>query len=364
MREISIEQINSGQKLAEQVTTSLGGSLLVKGHVLSDADIEVLQAFFIKRVMVETSTQEVNKKSVGEEKKTEVKEEEETKAENSKEADFDQEYQQVVKKTEKMFLNIQGGTIVPIIDIRQYLIPFVQRALQQQGLILTIYKLSNKNSYFYHHAVSVSILVSLLARKIGFDSKEIPQIALAGYLHNIGQLRIESNITNKPVALTRDEFQEIQNHPSYGYQMLKKASGISEGVVLAALQHHERVDGSGYPLGAKSGKTHPYARMVAIADIYYAMCSERMFKKAISPFLVIEQLKNDSFGKLDPTYVHHFLELITNQVTIGTKLKLSDGRLGEVVYIDKNHPTRPLVNCDGEMINLQQLRETYIDSIL
>lgn len=362
MREIFIEQINSGQKLAEQVTTSLGGALLEKGHVLSERDIEILRAFLINKVTIE-ETQGINPKSATEEKKNEVKEAQPT-GDQKKETKFDHEYLQIVKKTEKMFLNIQGGTIVPIIDIRQYLIPFVQRAMQQPQLILTISKLSNKNLYFYHHAVSVAVLVSLLARKAGFDSKEIPQIALAGYLHNIGQLRIESNITNKPVALTRDEFQEIQNHPSYGYQMLKKASGISEGVVLSALQHHEREDGSGYPLGVKSGKTHAYARMVSIADIYYAMCSERMFKKAISPFLVIEQLKNDSFGKLDPAYVLHFLELITNQITIGTKIKLSNGRLGDVVYIDKNHPTRPLVNCDGEMINLQQLRETYIESIL
>lgn len=361
MREVTLDQINSGQKIAKQVTTSLGGTLLVKGHVLSERDIEVLKAFFINNVMVEDVAQEI--KPAGEQEKTKIKEAK-LPILKKKVSDFDKEYQQVVKKTEKMFLNIQGGMIVPIIDIRQYLIPFIKRAIEEPQLIITISKLSNKKSYFYHHAVSVAVLVSLLARKAGTDTKEIPQIALAGHLHNIGQLRIDNTITNKPVALTRDELKEIQNHPSYGYQMLKKATGISEAVVLAALQHHEREDGSGYPLGIKSDKINDYARMVAIADIYYAMCSERVFKKAVSAFLVIEQLKNDSFGKLHPVYVHHFLEMITNQLTIGTKVKLSNGCIGEVAYIDKNLPTRPLVNCDGEMINLQQLRETYIESIL
>jgi HD-GYP domain-containing protein (c-di-GMP phosphodiesterase class II) len=375
MREFSIDKLSSGQKIAEQVVTSLGGSLFAKGHVLTDHDISVLKAFFIDRVIIESPSEAVVSKPIKElrdlkEQKqvhSESKQEQTKQAEpiaEKKEVAFELEYLQVVKKTEKMFQNIQGGMNIPIIEIREYLIPFIQKAILKPQLILTIPQLSNKHSYFYHHAVSVAVLVSLIARKSESNSKEVPQIALAGYLHNIGQLRIDPTIINKPVALTQEEFQEVQSHPSYGYQMLKKASGISEGVVLSSLQHHEREDGSGYPLGFKSEKIHAYAKMVAIADIYYAMCSERLYKKAISPFLVTEQLKNDSFGKLNPAYVHLFVEMVSNQLTIGTKVKLSNGRHGEIVYVDTNSSTRPLVNCDGEMINLQQMRDLYIEKII
>jgi HD-GYP domain-containing protein (c-di-GMP phosphodiesterase class II) len=377
MREISVDRLSPGQKMAEQVNTSLGGSLFAKGHVITDQDIPILKAFFIDKVVIETASQSVTSNSIkGSKTVTENKISEGNKdstptsrdrqAERPKsvtEVTLEEEYHQIVKKTEKMFLNIQGGTGIPILEIRQYLIPFIQKAIVKPQLILSLPQLSNKNFYFYHHAVSVSIIVSSLARKVGFDSKEIPQIALAGYLHNIGQLRIDPTIINKPVALTQEEFQEVQSHPSYGYQMLKKTPGISEGVVLAAMQHHEREDGSGYPMGSKSVKVHPYAQLVAIADIYYAMCCERLYKKAVSPFLVIEQLKNDSFGKLNPSYVHGFVEMISNQLTIGTKVILSNGVQGEIVYMDNNSPTRPLVNCGGEMINLQQKRELYIKSL-
>jgi HD-GYP domain-containing protein (c-di-GMP phosphodiesterase class II) len=380
MREITVDKLSSGQKVAEQVMTSLGGSLFAKGHVIMDQDIPILKAFFIDKVMIESPSQNVAHKSTKESKSAIenkgtvdnklTKERKPTSMNRQvaqpklvKDIAFEEEYHQIIKKTEKMFLNIQGGTSIPILEIRQYLIPFIQKAMVNPQLILTIPQLSNKNLYFYHHALSVALLVSILARKAGFDSKEIPQIALAGYLHNIGQLRIDPTIINKPIALTQEEFQEVQSHPSYGYQMLKKTPGISEGVILSALQHHEREDGSGYPLGFKSEKIHAYAKMVAIADIYYAMCSERIYKKAMSPFLVIEQLKNDSFGKLNPSYVHLFVEMISNQLSIGTKVILSNGRHGEIVYMDANSTTRPLVRCDEEMINLQQQRELYIETL-
>ena len=359
MREISITKVKPGQQLAQPVLSSLGGTIFNKGHEFTDKDYQILRAFLIQKVKIET----VDENIVADDSKTKSVKQEESSQKIEKRSKIEVAYLEVIKQTEKIFLHIEGGMTPQILEIRKFLIPFVQKALTKPSLVLDILKFSNSRSYMAHHAVSVSILTSFLALKAGFPEKEIPQICLAGYLHNIGQLRIPPAILNKNMALTQEEFEEIQRHPVFGYELLRKTPGLSEGVILAALQHHEREDGSGYPHGIMAQDLHPYSKMISIVDIYYAMCSERAYKQAQSPFLVIEQLKNDSYGKLDPKYVYYFVELITSYLSIGAKVMLSNGVFGEVVYVDKNRPTKPMINCGGEIINLQLTKEIYIQHV-
>ncbi|WP_025027490.1 HD-GYP domain-containing protein [Caldalkalibacillus mannanilyticus] len=361
MKEIYVLKAKAGQILAEPVITSLGGTLYLAGHELTYKDIEVLKAFLIKKIHVSVSGQPfppLEGESEGAEDQSVANQE------VNKQPEIFTEYEQVVKETEKLFKDLQGWGQIPLLEIREYLIPFVKKSLNTPSFVLQILSLStNPQSYFAHHAVAVSVLTSFLATKAGVDQKELPQIALAGYLHNIGQLKIDPVILNKNIPLTQEEFKEVQQHPKYGYEILKKIPGISEGVKLGALQHHEREDGSGYPLGMIAGQIHSYAKMIAICDTYYAMCSERIYKKALSPFLVLDQLKSDSYGKLDPKYVYFFVELVTSQLYVGTKVMLNNGALGEVIFIDRNTPTRPIVSANGEIINLAQDKNIYIEQI-
>ncbi|OUQ85000.1 c-di-GMP phosphodiesterase, partial [Brevibacillus brevis] len=139
--------------------------------------------------------------------------------------------------------------------------------------------------------------------------------------------------------------------------------GLSEGVALAALQHHEREDGSGYPLGLPGSKLHLYSKIVAVADVYHAMSSDRVHQKALSPYQVVEQLVQDSFGKLDPTIVRSFVEGIT-QFAVGTLVELSDGTIGKIVFTDRNHPTRPMVETGGKIVNLVEARHLSIVRVM
>jgi HD-GYP domain-containing protein (c-di-GMP phosphodiesterase class II) len=357
MQETSINRVKYGQQLAEEVRTSLGGILFYKGHELLEKDIDTLRAFLIENVVIDSAT-------IAQQNETKQEVRVKQASVTSKQDQLEEEYYKVVKETEKLLANLQGLMNPPVLEIRECLIPFIKRVVDQPSFILHLIKLSTTTkSYQAHHPVAVSIISSFLALKSGIQLKEIPQVSLAGYLHNIGQLKVDQDILNKNVALNQQEFKEIQQHPIYGYEILKKTPGLSEGVIKASLQHHEREDGSGYPLGTKSNQIHPYAKIIAISDVYYAMCTERPYKKALSPFLVLDQLKSDSYGKLDTTYVYFFVELITSLISVGTKVLLSNGYIGEVVYIDKNSPTRPMINCNGELVNLQQSKEIYIDQL-
>lgn len=138
---------------------------------------------------------------------------------------------------------------------------------------------------------------------------------------------------------------------------------INEGVKLTAIQHHEREDGSGYPLGIKGDKIHLYSKIVAISDIFHAMTSDRYHKKAASPYLVLDQLFTESFGKLEPALVQTFIQKVT-QFHNGVLVKLNDKRIGEIVFSDRANPTRPWVNVNGQIINLTMERSLYIQDVI
>jgi HD-GYP domain-containing protein (c-di-GMP phosphodiesterase class II) len=198
-----------------------------------------------------------------------------------------------------------------------------------------------------------------LAKWNKFPEKDWLPIAMAGLLHDIGNVKVDPSIFNKPSRLTSEEFQEMRQHSVYGFKLLEGIASLNQGVWLTALQHHERIDGSGYPMKVKGEKIHPYAKIVAIADVYHAMTSNRNYRKAESPYLVLEELHAGSFGKLDPFYVQTFIER-TTQFHNGVFVKLNDGRIGEIVFTDRNHPTRPMISVNGEIVNLGLNRQYFI----
>ncbi|MNN46406.1 Cyclic di-GMP phosphodiesterase response regulator RpfG [compost metagenome] len=188
-------------------------------------------------------------------------------------------------------------------------------------------------------------------------------MAFAGLLHDIGNTKIDPQILYTPRPLTESEAEEMRMHTTYGYQQLRKTAAINEGVRLAALQHHEKMDGSGYPFRLTGEKIHIYARIVAVTDIFHAMTLNRRYRKAQSPYLVLEQIKLEAFGKLDPNVVQTFVDKVT-QFHNGMKVRLSNDKVGEIVFSDRNHPTRPMVSIQGQIINLMQETQLHIEEVI
>ena len=160
----------------------------------------------------------------------------------------------------------------------------------QYKVLTFIPKNRSLQEYIYHKSIMVSLTSYSLARWAGLPQKDLMQIALAGLLHDIGNGKMDRAFLEKKNPLTADEMDEVKQHTLIGYQILKNMSGINEGVKLSALQHHEREDGSGYPLGVKSDKIHMYAKIVAIADIFNAMTNERYYIRALSPYVVLRAI--------------------------------------------------------------------------
>ena len=357
MPSVNVKQIRLGAKLAEEVYTPLGGLLFTKGTIVHEREKEILEAFLVTQVEVEET--EEGLRFEAERKEQPQREAGSQKTAQAGKIPFLQAFDQTVTALRKLFLQVESGNRIPVMQIRKVISPFILQFQDQPHVLLSLTGNTNVDRYPYEHAVAVGLISYMIAKWMKVPQKEWMQIALAGTLLDIGLAKIDRRILSRPGKLSEREFEEMKQHTVYGYQMIKAAHGLNEGVALAALQHHEREDGSGYPMGLTGAKLHLYSKITAVADVFHAMCSDRVYQRAASPYIVVEQLMHDSFGKLDPNVVHTFVNGIT-QFAVGTLVELSDGKLGKIVFTDSKNPTRPMVETGDQIINLAENRHLSI----
>jgi putative nucleotidyltransferase with HDIG domain len=216
-------------------------------------------------------------------------------------------------------------------------------------MVLCLNKVRSIDEYTYAHSLNVALLCSLLGSWLNLDESNIKRLTSCGLLHDIGKSKIPREILNKPEALTPAEFEEIKKHPTLGYKILEKNIAISKDVALGVLMHHEREDGSGYPLGLESSQISYYAKILAVVDVYDAMTSNRVYKKRQPPFDVLELYESEYLTKCDTGIMLTFLKHISSYY-VGNIVKLNDGTEGEIIYINQNRISKPLVRLSNSSV--------------
>jgi HD-GYP domain-containing protein (c-di-GMP phosphodiesterase class II) len=252
---------------------------------------------------------------------------------------------------------------VPYLEIKHELLPIVNRVAGQSKLFELVEAVKAKDEYTHQHNIGVGVLSALLGNWLNLSPNEVSVLTLAATLHDLGKLRISQEILQKPDKLTPVEYEEIKRHTVHGYQMLKDTVGAHARVALVALQHHERADGTGYPLKLTYTQVDPYSRIVAVADVFHAMSSNRPYHKAMPFFEVVRRMREDCYGSLDPEYVSVFLKNMMLNL-IGQKVVLTDGRLGEVVSLNPHEDTTPLVRIQETFLDLSKERHIQIDKVI
>lgn len=209
-----------------------------------------------------------------------------------------------------------------------------------KAVSISLDSLKVSDEYTFKHCVDVGAMSMVIARKLGESNKFIKDIALAGVLHDLGKSKIPLDILNKPGKLTDEEWSIMKKHSTYSYQMIKDIDTISNEIKRAVLEHHENVDGTGYPLGLTGDKICKMAKIITIADVYDALVTERPYKKAKSPADALEIIMGMS-NKFDIDILQVFIKCII-LYPIGTTIKLSNGDLCVVLKNNENYPLRPV----------------------
>ena len=199
----------------------------------------------------------------------------------------------------------------------------------------------------------------LIGKWMKFSPSMIESLLLAGLLHDIGKMKIDPKILHKPGPLTPSEFEEMKKHPQYSYDLLKYHPEISLDVKVGILMHHERMDGSGYPYSVYGDNINDIAKVLAIADTYDAMISERPYKKKQSPFDVMKLIQEGVFGKMDTKMLLCFLNNVANYY-LDVYVLLNTGQIGQVVAINPTCVYRPIIKVDNQYIDLLTERSITI----
>jgi putative nucleotidyltransferase with HDIG domain len=239
--------------------------------------------------------------------------------------------------------------------------PLVDNFKQEKDVVSLLLTLNGKDDYTYQHSVQVGILSYYISKWMGNTEQAALVAGKAGYLHDVGKSKINMTILNKPARLSEDEYTEMKKHTIYGYQIIEKSMNQPD-VAIAALQHHERLDGTGYPFGIKANKIHPLSKIVAVADIYSAMISSRVYQKERDMLHVLKEIHRVSFNEIDPQIC---IEFIKNMLPhfIGKKVTLSNGEVGTIIMTNPSDFFRPLIQINQQFLDLSIRRELEINKI-
>lgn len=267
------------------------------------------------------------------------------------------------KQMEEIFEFVSKTGVVPVEEIKNDIMPAIRQAAKIPHIYHLFYELKAKDEYTYRHTICVGIIATLIGKWLNLSEADLFDLSLGATLHDIGKARVPAEILNKPGTLTQDEYQKMKRHTVFGYNLLRNIPGINERVALIALQHHEREDGRGYPFNLRSEKIDKLAKIVAIADVYHAMSSSRVYHQAEPFHIVISQMQNDVFGKFDPEIMLVFLFKIMDSL-VGRRVLLSNGEEGTIIMVDPYEPLRALIRCEDTLIDLRLNRGLRISQVL
>jgi HD-GYP domain-containing protein (c-di-GMP phosphodiesterase class II) len=211
-----------------------------------------------------------------------------------------------------------------------------------EDVLLNLVSLKSTSIYTYEHSVNVSVICIALGKMLGYSENELYKLGMGGMLHDVGKTLIPEEIINKPDRLTEHEYQIIKNHPELGFNFLQQINSISPLSRIVVYSHHERVDGSGYPRGLKGKEIHEYARIAAIADVFDALTSDRVYRDKWPTYKAAEYIINNTEKLFDYHLVKKFLPQISFYPN-GAEIILSSGYRAIVKDQNIGFPTRPIL---------------------
>ncbi|MBI5376589.1 MAG: HD-GYP domain-containing protein [Candidatus Schekmanbacteria bacterium] len=218
----------------------------------------------------------------------------------------------------------------------------VNNVLKHTDAMLILSRVKKFDDYTFKHSVNVAILTIALGKYLNYPDKEVEILGTGGLLHDCGKMKIPNEILNKEGRFSEAEFEIMKKHPIYGAEMLEESAHFDQKSILMALQHHERYSGGGYPTGCTASKISTFGMMTAVADVYDAITSDRVYNKALNPFEGLRKLYTEKGHQFHPTIFEHFVYSI-GLFPLGSLVQLKNSLIGIIVSVNRNNLMYPKV---------------------
>lgn len=352
MREEFVEDLVEGMVTANSIYTQEGLLVVPKGITLTGPIIRHLVALNVFSIKVEDELRQPGAESAVYEETMEFLAFKEAYAESKDKLNdaFSQVLDRKMKKEDvRKLVDDSWATC--------------HKATNSYDTINMLYSMHSYSDSTYMHSMNVGIIASLIGKWLGWSEEEQRLLHTAGLFHDVGKLTIPKKILDKPGKLTDEEYAIMKTHTVEGYNLIKDI-GLAPAVVNAALMHHERCDGTGYPNGYNKDQIDKYSKIIAIADVYEAMTANRVYRSGMCPFDVIARIEEDGFSHFETEYLLIFLNNIVDSY-LNSKVQLSNGEKAEVIMINRQKGSRPLVlTTSGRAIDLSKDINVKIESII
>ncbi|MEN6326652.1 MAG: HD-GYP domain-containing protein [Syntrophomonas sp.] len=321
MRRISIQDLQPGMIVARAIYSSDGRILLHADMILNETYIYRLHAagilsVYIKDIFCDNiELQDV----ISEQTRTET-----------------------IKVLKENFNHLEQQHKLNIRMFRTMVDRIIDELLVNRHILVNLTDIRSFDDYTFAHSVNVCILSIMTGVTMQYNDLKLKELGMGALLHDIGKIRVDREILQKPDDLTREEFEEVKRHSEYGFEILRKYDDLSLLSAHVAYQHHERWDGHGYPRKLAGEHIHEYSRIVAVADVYDALLADRPYRPGYTVNQAMLILKQMSGIYLDSNCVNALLTNISSY-PIGSIIELNTGEIGIVVDVNKEMPTRPVV---------------------
>lgn len=236
--------------------------------------------------------------------------------------------------------NVKMGKAIDVAPVAELADDINNSILNNPNALQCLSQIREKDKYLLEHSVNVGILMSIFSTFLGFDKPTVKELTTGALLHDIGKIRVPDEVLNKPGALTDEEWVEMKRHVVYGQAVLAKSEGISDIAKSICAQHHERLDGTGYPMGKAGDEIDVYGRMAAVVDVYDAVTASRCYHDGMSPFKAMKLLLSLADNHFDRSLVYSFIRCMS-VYPVGTVVELESGRLGVVIESNLATPNKP-----------------------
>lgn len=338
-RLVRTRQLQPGMKIDQAVVDKSGRNLVQRGSILDNYVIDSLLKMGVMMVYIQSGEETAGdiEKSISPQARKQIERlhtDDRSKVELS-----DSVKTRVAEGIQFIYSNTESKELA---DTTNNIASNLMNAINSTDAIaVDISALKTSDEYTFKHSVDVATMSMVLAKQQGLSQKQIYEIGVAGLLHDIGKTKISLDILNKPARLTDEEFAVMKQHPVFGYRMIKGRDEFSNEICMAVLQHHEKMNSKGYPVGFPSDKITQYARILTIADIYDALVTERPYKSAFSQREAVEMIMSMT-GELDLTAMKSFLESMI-LYPVDSIVELSNGEKAKVVKNNPHYILRPTV---------------------
>lgn len=236
------------------------------------------------------------------------------------------------------------GKVIEVNEIESWADDMIDSVFIDSDALQCVSALRQKDSYLLEHSVNVACLLVSFGKHLGLDKDTLKQLAIGGIIHDVGKIKVDDEILHKPARLTPEEFEHMKLHQVFAGEIILGVKGLSDVSRDVCLMHHEKLDGTGYPLGLSGDQIPMHGRMSCIVDIYDALTADRVYKKGMSSAEAFKILLSLTPFHLDPDLVYKFINCI-GVYPVGSIVQLSDGRVGIVWTSSDSQPLKPIVKC-------------------